>query len=81
MAFRVEVREDGSIQIMRPTVNGQNHFTQHDSIEIALLVIKKLLKEDIEEAEKDRFIPQATKEARKAFQIMMEKTPYGQEKK
>jgi hypothetical protein len=74
MAFRVEVLEDGSIQLMRPTTNGQNHFVRYESMENAMIVIKMFLRSDIEQAKKDRFVPQATKEAREAFEEMRAKT-------
>ena len=73
MALRVEVLEDGSIEIMRPTANGQNHFVRYETLDWAILVIKSMLRADIEQEKKDRFVPQATKEARRAFDEMKEK--------
>lgn len=81
MAFRVDVNEEGVIGIMRPLPNGQVHNTEHRGLETALLVIKKLLKEDLEEAEKERFVPQLIREARKAYQKLEEECPHGKDNK
>ena len=73
MAFRVEVLPDSTIEIMRPTVNGENHFVRYESVDSAFIVIKSLLRSDIAEAEKQRFVPQSTKEARKAYDELMQR--------
>jgi len=67
MAFRVDVREDSTIEIMRPVENGQNHFLKFPTLESAMHVIKYFLRQDIERSKNDAFTPQLIKESRRAF--------------
>ncbi len=43
-------------------------------------VIRFFIKQDLEKAAKNRFVPQLQKEARKAFSQLQEKNPYGPKK-
>ncbi len=43
-------------------------------------VIRFFIKQDLQRAAKDQFVPQLQKEARKAFNQLQEKNPYGPKK-
>ncbi|MDM7994657.1 MAG: hypothetical protein QUT30_03115 [Acidobacteriota bacterium] len=75
MSFRVEVLEDGTIEIMRP--NGlHTKFSRHQNLDSAMIVVKFLTRRDIEKARRERFVPQIQKEAQKAFKTLSERNPY-----
>lgn len=77
MTIRAEVQPDGTIEVMRPhRVKECNVFQRFDSLERALIVIEYWLKKDLLLTKKDRFVSQATRDARRAFKQLNERSPY-----
>ncbi|MBN2243847.1 MAG: hypothetical protein JW793_14270 [Acidobacteria bacterium] len=74
MTLRVEVRQDCRIEIMRPRGN-RSQFLHFPSLDSAMRVIRFFIKRDLERAEKERFVPQLHKEAKKAFKQLQERSP------
>ena len=72
MSFRVEVTENGLIEIQRLD-RGRWHHTPFADMDAAMIVIKFYLRRDIAKASEEKFEPMATKEARKAFAQLEEK--------
>lgn len=79
MTIRIEVQPDSAIEIMRPNAS-KTQFYKFTNMETALIVIKFLIKRDIEKARGERFVPQIEKEAIKAFNQLKEKSPYATQK-
>jgi hypothetical protein len=79
MPFRVDVPEDGLIEIMTAHGN-RSHFPRYKSLEAALIVIKFLIKKDLAAAADRKFDPQVSKEARRAFKQLSERSPYSGKK-
>lgn len=77
MPFRVDVTADGWIEIMRPVASGEHHHLKYESKESALRVMAHFLDLDLLQALEDRFEPQIYREAKKAFEEMERKSPYG----
>ncbi len=77
MSFRVEVLEDNRIEITRPREDRKTQFPRYTSPDAAMIVIKFLIKKDLEIVRGKKFVPQIQKEARKAFKQLQEKSPYG----
>lgn len=76
MPIRIEVREDLTIDIMRICDGVVSKHLNYKDLESALIIIRYLLRRDLAQAEKDRYIPFATREARKAFEELKNKSPY-----
>jgi hypothetical protein len=72
MSLRIEVQPDLSIEIMRPR-GDHSQFLRYSSLNSAMIVIRYLMRRDMELASKERFIPRATIEARRAFKFLQEK--------
>ena len=79
MTIRVEVQPDCQIEVMRPRRN-RSQFLSFPSLDSAMHVIRFFIKQDLQRAAKNRFVPQLQKEARKAFNQLQEKNPYGPKK-
>jgi hypothetical protein len=76
MSLRVDILPEGTIEIM--VHHGERlKFLKYGSLESAMIVILFLIRRDLELSEKNKFVSQATIEARKAFQLLQEKSPYG----
>ena len=75
MSFRVDVTESGTIEIQRYDA-GRWHHTPFRTLEGALIVIRYLIKLDMARTKEERFEPQFIREARKAFNILNERSPY-----
>lgn len=80
MSVRAEVQPDGSIEIQRPRPSGKSHFIICKDLDGALRIIRFLLKRDLERACRSKFVPEAIKEAHKAFKQLSEESPYAQKK-
>ena len=77
MTIRVDVLADGTINIMRPhRIMERNVHHDVDSLDKAMTLIRYYIRNDLEEAEKNRFVPKATIEARKAFKELEKQAPY-----
>jgi hypothetical protein len=76
MAFRVDVLAGGEIEIMRPREGRRAAFPRFETLDQALIVIRFLLRRDLQEAKDQAFTPKAVIEARKAFQQLSERSPY-----
>lgn len=79
MSFRVEVKEDCTIEIQRLD-RGKWHHTPFQSLDAALVVMKLFTKNDLARARAEKFEPQFAKEAREAFNQLMEKSPHGKKR-
>ncbi len=80
MAIRLEVQPDGQIEIMRPRSFGKTSFSRYETLDQAMIVIRFLLRRDIQEAKEQKFTPQAVKEARQAFKQLSNGSPYNGQK-
>lgn len=80
MTIRIDVISGGKIEVMRPKGN-RSQFLYYNDPDEALIVIKYLLKRDIEKEKKERFVPSISKEARKAFQQLSKGSPYDKQNK
>jgi len=81
MSVRVEVLEDGTIQVEKyHRVKQCNVQTQHRTIEHALVMVKYWVRKEIELSEKNRFVSMATVEARRAFKKLSERSPFSGKK-
>jgi len=77
MALRIDVNPEGTIDIMRPHLRKErNVFHRGLDLENALILIRFWITKDLELSDKNRFKPQAVKEARKAFKQLAERSPY-----
>jgi hypothetical protein len=76
MAIRIDVNEEGKIQIMRPAANGAYHHLKYDSVQSALNVIEHFIEQDLQRALRERFKPQLIKDAEKAYIELEGKSPY-----
>lgn len=82
MTIRVEVMPDLTIEIMRPHSRiERNVFHRNLDLEMAMILIRYWLRRDLEAANKNRFVSQATKEARREFKQMEKRSPHYVEKK
>lgn len=81
MGFRVDVTADCKIEIFRLAENKESNCVAYEDLEDAVAVIVLLLQADLEQARKDRFIPQIIREAPKAFRELEAKSPYARHKR
>ncbi len=82
MSIRVEVQPDLQIEIQRPGPSGgPSKFVCCKDLEAALRIMRFLLKRDLERAQRERFVPQVEREAKKAYKTLEAQSPYGTEKK
>jgi hypothetical protein len=81
MGFRVDVTADCKIEIFRMAENKESNCVTFGDLEDALAVIVLLLQQDLEQAHKDRFIPQIIREAPKAFRELEAQSPYAPKRK
>jgi hypothetical protein len=75
MTIRIEVQPDCGIEIMRPR-GKRSQFLNYPTLESAFIVIKFLLKRELERVRGERFVPAIEKETRREFQKLKEKSPY-----
>lgn len=81
MSIRLDVLDDGSIELMRPhAVTERNVFHRNLDIETAMILTRYYLHRDLERKAKDRFIPKVTREARRAFNQLKQRSPYHDKK-
>ena len=67
---------------MRPNpIKERNVFHKNLDLETAMILIRYWLQRDLEKAAKNKFVSQATKEARKAFKTLSTRSPYNNGKK
>jgi hypothetical protein len=76
VSFRVEVKEDCTIEIQRLD-RGRWHHTPFKSLEAALVVMKLFTKNDLRQAQNEKFEPEFLREARKEFNRLLEESPHG----
>jgi hypothetical protein len=82
MAFRVDVDDDGKIEVFRPEPNMEHNVrTRHKNPEDALIMMRHWLSLDLEAAEQDRFVPQFMKDAKKAYNDFLKRSPFNYETK
>lgn len=81
MSVRVEVLEDGTIQVEKyHRVKECNVQTQHRTVEHAMVMVKYWVRKEIELSHKNRFVSMATMEARRAFKQLNERSPFSGKK-
>jgi hypothetical protein len=87
MPIRIEVREDGEIEVMRSWVNDpMTKFLRFKPDEFGTLVkviLPYLIKREMRRQERNRFVPEFEKEAKKAYKQLHEEAErhYGKRKK
>lgn len=79
MAIRIEVQPDGRIEVMRSRRQGSK-FLHYANLESAMRVVRFFVKQELDQAARDRFVPQIQKEAQKAYQQLSERSPYNAQK-
>ena len=80
MTMRIEVQPDCRIEVMRPNGNASK-FLYFAELDRAMIVIRFLIRQDLAEAAGNVFTSQATREARRAFKQLSERSPYNGQKK
>ncbi len=76
MTIRIEVLEGGQIEVLRPRPGAKSDRYETPDKEMAIIMLRHWLNEDIEQAEKERFVSKQTKEVQKAFKQLSERSPY-----
>lgn len=77
MSIRLQIMEDGEIEIQRPDPRGNSRFVYSQDLAGAMRIIRFLLKRDLEKAQRQRFVPQSVKEAKQAYKTLEQRSPYG----
>jgi hypothetical protein len=78
MTIRIEIQPDQTIEVMKTHAAKEcNVFFTYKSLERAMIIIRYWMQRELELSIKNRFVSQATIEARKAFKQLQEKSPYG----
>lgn len=76
MTIRAEI-VDGKIELMRPHTRAErNVFHKNLDLERAMILIRFYLQRDLESSNKSKFVSQSTKDARKAFKTLNNRSPY-----
>jgi hypothetical protein len=65
MTVRLEVRDDLSIEVMRPNANGKSTFLHYDDINSAIRIARYYLRKDLETAKQDLFVSEADRNAQR----------------
>jgi hypothetical protein len=76
MPIRIEVREDGEIEVMRSWINDPMskflHFKPAEFGTLTKVILPYLIKREMRRQEKNRFISESEKNARKAYKQLYE---------
>jgi hypothetical protein len=76
MPIRIEVREDGQIEVMRSWVSDPMsrflHFKPEELNTLVKVILPYLIKREMRRQERNRFVPEFEKEAKKAYKQLSE---------